>query len=299
MRSKLLFHLGLLLMLFSLSACSDSTQSQQGQKTQQEEQETQQEQGSQQNERTKVIERTVVKTVEVPKKTADERQPPTTQKEQASKEPAPEETLALQYKYLNEGNYGAAYSLFTEQSKQLISLEQYRAWFENAGNYQITNFSFPTVQVADNTATVLADLTAISDATGGDQYQRTQEMQLENGSWRVVIRGEQVELFAGTGPTQTPETQQSEDATPKQVTVEISSDVPVDVSIVDDNFDVSITEEITGSETYQFELAADSGLLVDASSEDFMSGNISIAVYEDGELVSEDNSSEGYAQVMY
>lgn len=203
MRSKLLLHLGLLLVLFSLSACSDSTQGQQ-------EQQTQQEQGSQRNERTKVVERTVVKTVEAPKKTADERQPSTTQKEQASKEPAPEETLALQYQYLNEGNYGAAYSLFTEQSKQLISLEQYRAWFENAGNYQITNFSFPTVQVADNTATVVADLTATSDTTGGDQYQRTQEMQLENGSWRVVIRGEQVELFAGTGgPTQTPEVQQS------------------------------------------------------------------------------------------
>lgn len=298
MRSRLLFHLGLLLMLFSLSACSDSTQSQQGQQTQQEKRETQQEQGSQQNERTRVIERTVVKTVEAPKETADERQAPAAQEEKTSEKPAPEKTLALQYQYLNEGNYDDAYNLFAEQSKQLVSVEEYRAWFENAGNYQITNFSFPTVQVEDNTATVVADLTATSDATGGDQYQRTQEMQLEDGSWRVVMRGEQVELFAGTYATQVPEVQQPEDTTIKQVTVEISSDVPADVSIVDDNFDVSITEEITGSETYEFEIAADSGLLVDAYSET-MSGNISIAVYENGELVTEDNSSEGYAQVMY
>lgn len=201
----MLLHLSLFLMIFSLSACSDSTENQQGQV-----QQTQKQQEEQQNERTRVIERTVVKTVEAPKETADEQQPPTAQEEQASEEPAPEETLALQYQYLNEGNYDAAYNLFTEQSKQLISLEQYRAWFENAGNYQITNFSFPTVQVEDNTATVVADLIAISDTIGVDQYQRTQEMQLENGSWRVVIRDEQVELFAGTeGSTQTPEVQQS------------------------------------------------------------------------------------------
>ena len=93
--------------------------------------------------------------------------------------------------------------------------------------------------------------------------------------------------------------QQPEEATTKQVTVEISSDVPADVSIIDDNFDVNVAEEITGSETYEFEIAADSGLIVDASSEDLMTGNISIAVYENGELIAEDNSSEGYAQVIY
>lgn len=194
----------LIVLLFTLIvgvACSEPTETQQEQG-----QETQRKQGQEQDERTKVIERTVIKTVEAPERTGVEEQAVP----EAPEEPAPEETLALQYQYLNEGNYDAAYNLFTEQSKQLISLEQYRAWFENAGNYQITNFSFPTVQVEDNTATVVADLIAISDTIGVDQYQRTQEMQLENGSWRVVIRDEQVELFAGTeGSTQTPEVQQS------------------------------------------------------------------------------------------
>ncbi|MGF1472418.1 MAG: hypothetical protein ACFB50_11865 [Rubrobacteraceae bacterium] len=61
--------------------------------------------------------------------------------------------------------------------------------------------------------------------------------------------------------------QQSEAADTKQVSVEVSSDVPVDVGIMDDNLDVTIQEEITGSETYELDIAADSGLSVSAMSE--------------------------------
>jgi hypothetical protein len=38
----------------------------------------------------------------------------------------------------------------------------------------------------------------------------------------------------------------------------LSSDAPVDVSITDVSFDVSIAEEITGTKTYEFDIAADS-----------------------------------------
>jgi hypothetical protein len=78
----------------------------------------------------------------------------------------------------------------------------------------------------------------------------------------------------------------------------VSSDVPVDVSITDDNFDVSIAEEITGTKTYEFDIAADSGLLVSALNMD-MRGNVSIEVYENGQLKTQDTDSSGYAQVMY
>lgn len=100
-------------------------------------------------------------------------------------------------------------------------------------------------------------------------------------------------------PAQAPDAQKPEGANTKQVTIEIYSDVPVDVSIMDDYFDVGVSEEIVGSKTYEFEIAADSGLIVSAMSESMMRGNISIAVYENGEFVAEDTSSEGYAQVMY
>ena len=77
-----------------------------------------------------------------------------------------------------------------------------------------------------------------------------------------------------------------------------SSDVPVDVSITDDNFDVSIAEGITQTKTYEFDTAADSGLLVSAMNPD-LKGNVSIEVYENGQLKTQDTDSSGYAQVMY
>ncbi len=72
----------------------------------------------------------------------------------------------------------------------------------------------------------------------------------------------------------------------------------MDVSITDDNFDVSIAEEITGTKTYEFDIAADSGLLVSAMNAD-LKGNVSIEVYENGQLKTQDTDSSGYAQVMY
>ncbi len=71
------------------------------------------------------------------------------------------------------------------------------------------------------------------------------------------------------------------------------------VSIMDDNFDVNIAEQITGSKTYEFDIAADSGLLVDAMNMVDMTGNVSIAVYENGQLKTQDSDFSGYAQVMY
>ena len=249
-------------------------------------------------ERTQVIERTVVKTVEAPERTVVEEQAAAPEEQPPEAEQPPEEILALQYQYINEGNYEAAYSLFAEQSKQLVSPEQYRAFFENAGYYDITDYTFLSVQAEGDVATIVTDYTVSSGIAGIEQYQRTQQLVGEGGNWRVVMRAEQVGIFSGTGPAETPDVQQPEDANTTQVTVEVSSDVPVDVSIMDDNLDVGIQEEITGSEIYEFVIAADSGLIVSAMNES-LSGNISIAVYENGELIAEDNSSEGYAQVMY
>jgi hypothetical protein len=82
------------------------------------------------------------------------------------------------------------------------------------------------------------------------------------------------------------------------VKVVVSSDVPVDVSITDDNFDWSLSEEITGTKTYENDIASDSGLLVAVINTE-MSENVSIEVYEDGQLKTQDTHSSGYAQVMY
>jgi hypothetical protein len=84
----------------------------------------------------------------------------------------------------------------------------------------------------------------------------------------------------------------------KHVEVVVSADTPVDVSISDDNFKVNIGEEVSGTKSYEFDIAADSGLLVDAMTMK-SHANVSIGVYEDGELVHQDTDSSGWAQVSY
>ncbi len=62
--------------------------------------------------------------------------------------------------------------------------------------------------------------------------------------------------------------------------------------------DWMLSEEISGTKTYENDIASDSGLLLDAVNLE-MTGNVSIAVYENGQLKTQDTDSSGYAQVMY
>jgi hypothetical protein len=84
----------------------------------------------------------------------------------------------------------------------------------------------------------------------------------------------------------------------KHVKVVISSDVPVDVSISDDKLRWLQQEEITGTKTYEHDIASNSGLTVSAMNSKFR-GNVSIEVYENGTLKTQDTDSTGVAQVMY
>ena len=111
---------------------------------------------------------------------------------------APEEVLASQYELVNASDYGAAYALFDIRSKQLVSQEQYGAYFESLGSYEITSYSFSSVQVQGETATVVVDLT-VSSSAGVEHYQVSQQMVLEDGSWRAVMRPEQVASFSTAG----------------------------------------------------------------------------------------------------
>jgi hypothetical protein len=111
---------------------------------------------------------------------------------------APEEVLASQYELVNAGDYGAAYDLFDSGSQQLVSQEEYGAYFESLAPYEITNYSFSSTQVQGETATVVANLT-VSSSAGVEQYQVSQQMVLEDGSWRAVMRPEQVASFTAAG----------------------------------------------------------------------------------------------------
>jgi len=111
---------------------------------------------------------------------------------------APEEVLASQYELVNAGDYAGAYALFDVQSQQLVSPEEYAAYFESLAPYEITSYSFSSAQIQGETATVVVDLT-VSSAAGMEQYQVSQQMVLEDGSWRAVMRPEQVTSFSAAG----------------------------------------------------------------------------------------------------
>jgi hypothetical protein len=96
---------------------------------------------------------------------------------------------------------------------------------------------------------------------------------------------------------QAPVQQQPSGTGTKHVRVVVSSNIPVDVLIWDDNFDADISEEITGRQAYEFDIAKNSGLLAEASNLD-QTGNIYVGVYEDGRLVAEDRDPQ-YAQISY
>ena len=114
--------------------------------------------------------------------------------ESAVAEDSPEAVLALQYRLINEGNYDGAYALFAEQSKALVSPEQYGIYFGINAPYSITDYSFPSVAAQGDAATVEAALT-VNSASGSESYQRTQELVREGDRWRIVMRDEQASAF--------------------------------------------------------------------------------------------------------
>ncbi len=110
----------------------------------------------------------------------------------------PEEVLALQYEYGNMQTWDLAYDLFAEESKGMVSETQY-ADVNERGDLAITQYSFPSVQVQGDSATIERLLTT-TEVGEEFQDQATQEAVLENGTWRIVLREQQVEFY--NSPTQ-------------------------------------------------------------------------------------------------
>ena len=114
-----------------------------------------------------------------------------------TQEQPPEDVLALQYEYINSGDFEEAYSLFAEESRREVSLAQYRAFFEDNAPYSVTDYSFVPVRVRGDSASVDTEFT-VTSASGVERLERTQEFVCERGDWRVVMRHEQVVAFTAT-----------------------------------------------------------------------------------------------------
>ena len=205
------------------------------------------------------------------------------------------------------GNYSYTYDALTFAAKSQFSEEYWvaanTALGSDAGIYRIDS----TNAVDDSTVDVYLTITTAD----GSSSERATQFVLENGIWKHELTQSEYELFAGATATATASANASasEDASAsatgdadaaglKHVKVVISSDVPVDISISDDSLEWLIFEQISGTKTYEREIASNSGLSVDAFNANIR-GNVSIEVYEDGVLKTQDSDSNGFAQVVY
>jgi micrococcal nuclease len=164
--------------------------------------------------------------------------------ETAPHEESPKEMLASQYRHINTGDYKAAYALFDAQSQQTVSLAQYRAYFRNNAPYSIDRYSFPSVEVSGDSATVTADL-SVHSTTGHDRYQVTQQLVRQDGGWRVVLRDEQVASFTAA---QSPSASASASASSAPGGSGGNYDATVTVSRVIDGDTIEISPSISGIE---------------------------------------------------
>ena len=129
----------------------------------------------------------------------------------------------------------------------------------------------------------------------------------ENDQWLHSFSDEEYELLASvvgssasastaSGASSSASASATDDT--KHIEVVITSNKPADVSINDDSMNWFITEEISGTETYERDIAANSGLSVSATT-DAYHAQTTIEVYENGELVAQDSDPNGLAMVNY
>jgi hypothetical protein len=182
-------------------------------------------------------------------------------------------------------------------------------WFAKndwlADNGEVT-YTIQSVEI-DDADEFIANVAVLLTFDDGSTTLRNTYFVFEDGSWRHRFGSEEYELFAtaqsatasaGADDTSASPSAASPAAGTKHIKVVISSNVPVDVYISDDKLDWLQQEEITGTKTYEHDIAESSGLTVSATNSN-LRGNVSIEVYENGTLKSQDTDSTGLAQIIY
>ncbi len=140
------------------------------------------------SEETKQRGRTASQVAEKTEETAGKAEKPP---EEAAAEP--EKNLALYYSYLNRGAWEQAYGLLSSESKEQVSLEQYKAVYQSVGDLNF-DISVSSAEVRGDTATL--DVIRSFEIRGiAGEDRQTRQMVREGGAWRVVLSDEELELF--------------------------------------------------------------------------------------------------------
>jgi len=111
----------------------------------------------------------------------------------------PEEVLALQYEYTNMQSWDLAYDLFAERTEGSVSEELYTRVNTDDVPSTITEYSFPSVEVQGDNASIERINTTSSEGEAS-QTSATQEAVLEDGAWRILMRDDQIEFYTNWTP---------------------------------------------------------------------------------------------------
>jgi hypothetical protein len=114
--------------------------------------------------------------------------------------PRPEEIFALQMEYFNMAAYEQAYELLAQESKARVSEQTFvskNEQIDKQDRVAFIKYSFPTVSVEGDRATMQTVRTYSTDSKGEAQERITQEAVLEDEGWRIVMRDEQYEFYEG------------------------------------------------------------------------------------------------------
>jgi hypothetical protein len=195
------------------------------------------------------------------------------------------------------GNYSYTYNELSSYSRSQFSEDEWvsanMALGSDTASYGINSVNM----VDDSTAEVSLTISLQDGSSAG----RVTRFILENGSWKHDLTQKEYDLFASateTAASASASASASANANTKHVKIVITSNKPADVSIYDDSFNWVLNEEIVGTKTYERDIPENSGLSVSAIMAAYHA-QTTIAVYEDGSLVSQDSDSHGNAIVTY
>jgi hypothetical protein len=203
------------------------------------------------------------------------------------------------YANVQEADWDYTYNHLDEATRSTYTYEQWAAANDALASPDIT---YTVGDITEESSGVFGVDVTLSTGDFRHTY-----FVYENNQWLHSFSDEEYELLAsvvGSSASASTASGASSSASAsatgdsKHVKIVITSNKPADVSINDDSLNWFVTEEITGTETYEKDIAANSGLSVSATTNAYHA-QTTIEVYENGELVAQDSDPNGSAMVNY